>query len=89
MTGASASLPRSAVLLLLALLGATSAARPAAPAVPLYNQQFQHAAGGSNPSDDAVAAREKQIWDSGGSLEPPGPLPMRLHTVYMEYFLPS
>ena len=30
-----------------------------------------------------VETREKQIWGSGGSLEPPGPLPMHLHTVYM------
>jgi hypothetical protein len=27
----------------------------------------------------------KQIRGSGGSLEPPGPLPMRLHTVSMDY----
>ena len=29
--------------------------------------------------------REKEIGGSGGSLEPPGPLPTHLHTVYMEY----
>ena len=34
---------------------------------------------------DEVLAGEKQIRGSGGSLEPPGPLPMHLHTVYMEY----
>jgi hypothetical protein len=28
---------------------------------------------------------EKQIRGLGGSLEPPGLLPMHLHTVYMEY----
>ena len=28
---------------------------------------------------------EQQIRGLGGSLEPPGPLPMHLHTVYMEY----
>ena len=32
-----------------------------------------------------VGNGEKQIRGSGGSLEPPGPLPMHLHTVYMEY----
>jgi DEAD/DEAH box helicase domain-containing protein len=31
------------------------------------------------------AGREKQIRGSEGSLEPPGPLPTHLHTVYMEY----
>ena len=29
--------------------------------------------------------REQQIGGSGGSLEPPGPLPTHLHNVYMEY----
>ena len=33
----------------------------------------------------AVLFGEKQIGGSGGSLEPPGPLLARLHTVYMAY----
>ena len=33
----------------------------------------------------AVVSREKEIGGSGGSLEPPGTLPMHLHTVYMAY----
>jgi hypothetical protein len=32
-----------------------------------------------------VPTGEKQIRGSGGSLEPPGPLPVHLHTVCMEY----
>jgi hypothetical protein len=32
-----------------------------------------------------VACGEKQIAGAGGSLDPPGPLPMHLHTVYMVY----
>jgi hypothetical protein len=36
-------------------------------------------------SDGIVRAREKQIRGSGGSLEPPGPLPMHLHTVCVAY----
>jgi hypothetical protein len=32
-----------------------------------------------------VQLREQQIGGSGGSLEPPGPLLTRLHTVYMAY----
>jgi hypothetical protein len=32
-----------------------------------------------------VDCREKEIGGSGGSLEPPGPLPTHLHTVYMAY----
>ena len=31
----------------------------------------------------AVTTREKQIRGLEGSLEPPGPLPMHLHTVYI------
>jgi hypothetical protein len=34
---------------------------------------------------DAVSPMEKQIRGSGGSPGPPGPLPMHVHTVYMEY----
>jgi hypothetical protein len=34
--------------------------------------------------DAAALGREEQIRDSGGPLEPPGPLPMHLRTVYME-----
>jgi hypothetical protein len=36
-------------------------------------------------SGHEVPTGEKQIRGSGGSLEPPGPLPMHLHTAYMEY----
>jgi hypothetical protein len=32
-----------------------------------------------------VPGRAKEIWGSGGSLEPPGPLLTHLHTVYMAY----
>jgi hypothetical protein len=32
-----------------------------------------------------VVSREKQIRGSGGSLEPPWPLPMHLLPVYMEF----
>jgi hypothetical protein len=39
----------------------------------------------SGPNIDSIEVREKQIRGSGGSLEPRGPLPMRLHTMYMEY----
>jgi hypothetical protein len=42
----------------------------------------------ANPATDftlcsSVPTREKHIRGSGGSLEPPGPLPMHLHTVYV------
>ena len=37
------------------------------------------------PAAQGRRAREQQIVGSGGSPEPPGPLPTHLHTVYMEY----
>ena len=37
------------------------------------------------PGAAGVRAREKKIGGTGGSLEPPGPLLTRLHTVYMAY----
>ena len=32
----------------------------------------------------SVLTRERHMRGSGGSLEPPGPLPMHLHTVHTE-----
>jgi creatine kinase len=40
----------------------------------------------TSPDYGNATSGEKQIRDSGGSLDPPGPLPMHLHTAYMEYF---
>ena len=41
--------------------------------------------GGAQVREPAVRDGEKQMRGSGGSLEPPGPLPTHLHTVHMEY----
>jgi hypothetical protein len=57
-------------------------ARPGAGArTPARLPLLRRAAG---PRGGAVGRREKQIGSLGGSLEPPGPLPMHLHAVYME-----
>jgi hypothetical protein len=37
------------------------------------------------PVPEQVHTGGKQMRGPGGSLEPPGPLPTHLHTVYMEY----
>jgi hypothetical protein len=39
----------------------------------------------SGKYNEQVENGEKEIGGSGGSLEPPGPLPTHLHTVYMAY----
>ena len=41
---------------------------------------------GTPKSTDEAQGREKQIRDSGGSLEPPGPLLTHLHTVLYGVF---
>jgi hypothetical protein len=41
--------------------------------------------GGQAGEGDCVGGREKQTGGSGGSLEPPGPLLTRLHTVHTAY----